>query len=53
MVELTKQEAGAILDFIENNIFQAIRNDPNIDSVTWLWAVMVVYGKCRKIMEES
>ena len=47
MIEITKDEAESLMDFIEINIFDIIRNDPDIDSIEWLKNIMAVYQKCK------
>ena len=47
MIEITKDEAESLADFIEVNIFDIIRNDPDIDSIEWLENLMAVYKKCK------
>lgn len=46
MIEITKGEAELLVDLIEMNIFEIIRNDPNID-VEWLENIMAIYKKCK------
>nr|DAU29331.1 MAG TPA: hypothetical protein [Caudoviricetes sp.] len=53
MIELTKSEASSLMDFIEFNIFNAIRNDEEIDSVTWLENMMSIYRKCKEVQNEE
>lgn len=36
MVALTKYQCKNIIDFIETNLIDAIRNDDGIDSVDWI-----------------
>ena len=47
MIEITKDEAVALIDLIELNIFDIIRNDENIDGVDWLCNIMAIYKKCK------
>lgn len=47
MIEITKSEAESLIDFIETNIFDAIRNDIEIDSIEWLCDIASVYRKCK------
>ena len=47
MIEITKDEAESLVDFIEMNIFDIIRNDPDIDSIEWLENIMAIYKKCK------
>ena len=48
MEELTKDEAYAIADLIDINIFKIIRDDIDIDSMTWLKNVVHGYEKLCK-----
>lgn len=45
-IELTKAEAGSLLDFFESALLPTIRNDPDIDSLLWLDNLMSVWRKC-------
>lgn len=47
-VELTREEAYAVADFIDANLFTAIRNDTEIDSMSWLRNVIHAYEKMCK-----
>ena len=42
---LTKDEAYAVADFIDGNLFDCIRNDTDIDSIQWLRNVLHAYEK--------
>ena len=53
MIELTKGEVSSLLDFIEFNIFNAIRNDEEIDNITWLDNMMSIYRKCKEVQDEK
>ena len=46
MTELTKDEAYAIAEFIDMNIFTAIRNDVEWDSFMALRSLVQGYEKC-------
>lgn len=48
MIEITKAEAKTLVDLIEENIFDIIRNDEGIDSIKWLANIMSVYSKCTE-----
>lgn len=52
MIEITKDEAESLVDFIETNIFDNIRSDEDVDSIEWLCNIMSVYKKCKGDMEE-
>ena len=49
MMELTKDEAYAVAEFIDMNLFQAIRNDEDWDSVYALRQLIHGYEKCCNI----
>lgn len=69
MVELTRDEAIGLADFLEITLFDAIRNDPDIDGMGWLCNMMMIYkkrcglvivdkwisrlGKCRVFVESE
>lgn len=48
MIELTRQEAYAVADFIDANLYDAIRRDTDIDSMEWLRNVIHAYEKLCK-----
>ena len=48
MIDLTKDEAYAIADHIGTSLFDAIRNDPEIDSMKWLRDMIHGYEKLCK-----
>ncbi len=48
MVTLTNDEVTSLLDLIESNLFDVIRNDVEIDNVDWLANIMSIYAKCKK-----
>ena len=47
MIEITKSEAESLMEFIEINIFDVIRNDEYIDNIDWLMNIMSVYKKFK------
>lgn len=51
MIEITKDEAESLMDFIEMNIFDIIREKDEIDSLEWLANIMTVYKKCKTGVE--
>ena len=48
---LTKDEAYAVAEFIDSNIFDAIRDNPDWDSFQALRNLIHAYEKCCKISE--
>lgn len=49
MENLTKDEAYAVAEFIDGNIFDAIRADTDWDSFQNLRNLVHAYEKCRKL----
>lgn len=45
MIDLTRAEAAAVAQMIEFNIFDSIRNDPGIDNLQWLVAMVHAWEK--------
>ena len=45
MIDLTKDEAYAICDFIDLALYDRIRNDTDIDSLQWLKNILHAYEK--------
>ena len=52
MIEITKDEAEGLMDFIEMNIFEIIRENDEIDSIEWLCNIISVYKKCKESEQE-
>ena len=53
MIEITKSEAESLMEFIETNIFDIIRNDEYIDNINWLINIVSVYMKCKNPQEQQ
>lgn len=53
MIEITKSEAESLMEFIETNIFDIIRNDEYIDNINWLTNIMSVYTKCKNAKKKE
>lgn len=53
MVTITDIEATSLVDFIDANIFEHIRNDVEIDSIMWLYNILNVYKKCGGLKQFS
>ncbi len=45
MLDLTKDEAFAIAEFIDATLLQHIRTDPDVDSMLWLRGMVHGYEK--------
>ena len=48
MIDLTKSQCENLADFIQDNIFQAIRDDAEIDNMDWLIDMVDAYKKLRE-----
>ena len=47
---LDKYEASCLCDWFETGgLFDIIRQDPDIDSMEWLSAMMCIYAKCKEV----
>ena len=49
-VWLDKYEASCLRDWFEmGGLFDIIRQDPDVDSMEWLSAMMCIYAKCKEV----
>lgn len=49
---LDKYEASCLRDWFEmGGLFDIIRQDPDVDSMEWLSAMMCIYAKCKAVAE--
>ena len=48
-LQITRGEVESLIDFFECNIFDAIRNDIDIDNVEWLCNLCSVYKKLKEM----
>lgn len=47
---LDKYEADCLRDWFEmGGLFDIIRQDPDVDSMEWLSAMMCIYAKCKEV----
>lgn len=53
MIDLTRAEAAAVAQIIEFNLFESIRNDPDVDNIQWLISVVHAYEKLTAAAAES
>lgn len=49
-IEISKAQCESMLDFIECNLFEAIRNDVDIDNIEWLQNILDVRRKMRNLV---
>lgn len=47
-MEITKLEASSLCDFIEMNIFESLRNDPDADNIAYLVNLMNVFQRAAE-----
>lgn len=52
-MEINKEEAEALRDFIEIYLFQYIRDDTEIDSMVWLKMMADLWDRIDKFVEEK
>ena len=45
-IKLTKDEAESLLDYLEINLIQNIKDNPDVDSMVWLDNIMSIWRKC-------
>ena len=50
-VTLTNDEAVSLLDYLELNLIEYIRSDPDTDSMEWLCNMTSIYQKCKAATE--
>lgn len=46
-IKLTPDEAESLADFLEGYLIQVIRDDTEVDNMTWLCNLCSVYRKCK------
>ena len=49
MVNLTTDEADALLDWLETHLIGDIRADEDVDNMEWLTLMVSIYNKCRGV----
>lgn len=52
-VTLTKAEAESLLDWLEINLIQDVKDDPDCDSMEWLCNMVSIYKKCKEVVENG
>ena len=50
-ISFTLDECKNLADYIELTLFEAIRNDPEIDNIEWLVSIMSAYTKLVNVAE--
>lgn len=52
MFEITRGEAESLKDFIRYNLLSSIRDDPELDSLLYLWNLLSVYERLGGLKED-
>lgn len=45
-IELTESEAESLLDYLELNFIQNVKDDPDVDSMLWMDNMLSIWRKC-------
>lgn len=53
MVKITDNEAASLRDFIRFYFLDSIRNDPDADSLLYVWNIMNFYEKTGGLKEDG
>lgn len=53
MIQISDGEGTSLKDFIEYHFLDSIRNDPEIDSLLYIWNILNVYKKLGGLKEFS
>lgn len=53
MIQISDGEGTSLKDFIEYHLLDSIRNDPEIDSLLYVWNILNVYRKLGGLEEFS
>lgn len=53
MIEMTREEAMAVADLIQGNLFDIIRNDTAIDGMMWLCSIVSLYNKIMEGLNDG
>ena len=52
-VEITRDQAESLLDFIEREFIDTIRNDEGCDNMEYVANVCDVWRACKKVLDEK
>lgn len=53
IIEATKGQCESVLEFIELNLFDVIRNDTDIDNIEWLQNMMDFRKELKRAIAEE
>lgn len=53
MIQISDNEGTSLKDFIEFHFLDSIRNDPEVDSLLYVWNILNVYKKLGGLEEFS
>ena len=52
-ITITMDEAESLIDWMECNLIDDIRNDTDVDSMEWLCNMVSIYKKCKEAVEDK
>ena len=53
MIEITTDEAESLMNWMEIDFIESIKNDPDCDSMEWLVNMCNIYSKCKAAVEQG
>ncbi len=53
MIEISNNEASSLRDFIRYYLIESIRNDPDMDSLLYLWNILNFYERTGGLKEDG
>lgn len=52
-IDLTKEQCESLIDYIEVNLLDVIRNDTDIDSLAWVQNILTAKDAFEKAVKEN
>ena len=53
MIDLTKEQCESLIDYIEMNLLDVIRNDTDIDNICWVQNILTAKDAMEKAVAEG
>lgn len=50
-IEVTKDQCESVIDFIEMNLLDVIRQDDSIDNIDWVVNILAVRNAMKRVIE--
>lgn len=50
-IEVTKDQCESVIDFIETNLLDVIRQDDSIDNIDWVVNILAVRNAMKRVLE--